>query len=216
MTDQAVGYLLQEDQGTQSAIGRTVPSPIPLQTLPTFAFRFASLRRDASALTSQIGTDHRETEELTLEHLSAAYRRDSVVEVLNKLSGGWGVGWSDIARVVGVSVQAVRKWRQGAPTSPDHCVSLSRFAALLERLENHGIKEPANWLELPVVPGYTPRHIDLYVAGCTGVLLDLAQGLLDSAAALGECAPDWRNSLVREHETFEAEDGNLAIRRRRG
>ncbi len=108
----------------------------------------------------------------------------------------------------------MRKWRRGESPTGENRLAVARLAALVDLLEQVPIQDPASWLEMPVVDGYKPRNLDLYRAGHADVLLDLAGLRMTPEAALDETEPTWRVSLLREHEVFEAEDGQLSIRHR--
>lgn len=152
----------------------------------------------------------------TLDLLARDRARADVVTLLDVLSGERGLGWSDIARLVGVSVQAVRKWRRGEPASGENRLAIARVVALLDMLSNEiPVQDPAGWLDIPVVEGYALRHLDLYRLGRPDLLLDLAQLRVSPEASMAELAPDWRERFVLDHEVYDAEDGQRSVRPRR-
>lgn len=105
--------------------------------------------------------------------------------------------------------------RGGCHISVAICWHLPRLAAFLDLLEDELISDPAGWLEMPLVAGYSPRYLDLYRAGRIDLLFELASLRTTPQQALDEFAPDWHQRLRLEHEVFEAGDGHLSIRRRR-
>jgi hypothetical protein len=137
----------------------------------------------------------------------------SLTQLLDLLGNEWGVAWSDVAGCVGVSVQALRKWRQGQPAIAEHRMALATLAATLNVLSSFQVQEPVSWLELPILEGYRPRRKDLLTER-REVLLDLARGQLRPEQAMEELSPDWRDSLRSHYEVFEAADGALSTRKR--
>jgi transcriptional regulator with XRE-family HTH domain len=188
---------------------------LPDQTMASITRQFGILRDETSTLDADVVGRHRAAQRLSLELRAREWARRDVPRLLRELSSQRGLGWSDIARLVGVSVQALRKWRSGDPATGEHRLAVARLAAFLDLLEDKLIDDPAGWLEMPLVAGYSPRYLDLYQAGRIDLLFELAGLRTTPEQALDEFAPDWRQQLRLEHEVFEAGDGHLSIRRRR-
>lgn len=188
---------------------------LPSQTMASVTRQFGILRDETSTLDADVVGRHRAAQRLSLELRAREWARRDVPRLLRELSSQRGLGWSDIARLVGVSVQALRKWRSGEPATGEHRLAVARLAAFLDLLEDKLIDDPAGWLEMPLVAGYSPRYLDLYQAGRIDLLFELAGLRTTPEQALDEFAPDWRQQLRLEHEVFEAGDGRLSIRRRR-
>jgi transcriptional regulator with XRE-family HTH domain len=129
-----------------------------------------------------------------------------------------GLSWTDIARIVGVSVPAVQKWRRGAGITGENRLRLARLAALLEILERYLIAEPCSWLEMPVITGVSVSGMDLLEADRYDLVLELARGEVapgDRSSILDEFASDWRESRVDDaFEIVTANDGRLSIQAR--
>lgn len=129
--------------------------------------------------------------------------------LLIELSETHGLGWSELARLVSVSVPAVRKWRLGGEITAPRLVALSRLAALLELLGSEGVQDPAAWLSLPLDGDGGVSKSEFFTAGHASGLLLYAkqemsrQDLLERAGV--PAAPPSRNTMVR------AEDGHLSI-----
>ena len=116
---------------------------------------------------------------------------DAYELLLQELSTDRGLGWSEIARLCGVSVSAVRKWRAGESISPEHRWSLARLASFLDLLQEVGpVDEPAGWLNMRLSDQTTVTAADLYIAGHPQDLLEHAQGIWK-----------WSNSLTVAHRT---------------
>ena len=124
-----------------------------------------------------------------------------------------GFSWRDIARLIGVSVAAVQKWRRG-----QHATGQSRFnaAAILaasDLIEKHYlVRDVASWFEAPVVLEYPITAIDLYASKKPQLVFRLATGKSDPEQVLSAFDPDWREKYSSDFEVFESEDGGLAIR----
>ncbi len=209
----ALPFELQSPPVTGSS-GVELPA-LPSQTMASITRQFGILRDETSTLDADVVGGHRTAQRLSLELRAREWARRDVPRLLRELSSQRGLGWSDIARLVGVSVQALRKWRRGEPVTGEHRLAVARLAAFLDLLEDELIDDPAGWLEMPLVAGYLPRYLDLYRAGRIDLLFELAGLRVTPEQALDELAPDWRQRLRLESEVFEAGDGHLSIRRRR-
>jgi len=179
----------------------------------------AGLIRDRARFLSEDAKGlHRRTQTHAYAEDTAQKVRWDVPTLLEELGPRRGLGWSDIAKSVGVSVAAIRKWRHGGDATPENRQRLAELAALLDVIENNMISDPAQWLEVPLsLPvGYqTVRPVDLYREGHVNALIDYAKNRITSAEALmDEVEPDWRESRRSEFEVYDASDGHKAIRSR--
>jgi hypothetical protein len=121
-----------------------------------------------------------------------------------------------MARILGVSVPAIRKWRLGEGTSPDNRHAVAELAALLEMLdEQFMIEDPAAWLEIPLA-GTARTVADVIASNRLDLVFDYASTWIASPQQLlDRFAPEWRDELAaKEYETYLAPDGEIAIRRR--
>ncbi len=175
---------------------------------------YALLRDQIRVLDSHVSARHREAESYHLDERARAKAKKSVPSLLDELSIQRGMAWRDIARLAGVSVSAVTKWRKGGPATGENRLSLAKLAAFIDLLEAFMVQDPVGWLELPVVDGYTVRHIDLYEGGRPILLLDIADMRLSEEEALEQFDPAWRERYRSEFEVFEAGDGNMSIRKK--
>jgi len=176
----------------------------------------AYLRTDVDFLGNQAKELHGKTREFDLAERTRAKAGLSVATLLDELSIGRGMGWSDIAEVLGLSISAVRKWRKGGDASPESRLKLARIAAFLEMLEDKGIvSDPAAWMEmrLPLAAGFSIRPLDLYLEGHENALLDLAEQREDAEYILDQVRPNWREGRS-EFEVVDDDDGERVIRRR--
>ena len=115
--------------------------------------------------------------------------------------------------MTGVSVPAVRRWRQGDSPTPEHLYSIARIAAVLEIIErDHMVSNVGSWLEVPLFPPCPYSGIDLITSGHFDELLDLAGYHVAPEDVLDRVNPGWRSSLDSGFEVFEAADGERGIR----
>lgn len=122
-----------------------------------------------------------------------------------------GFAWRDVARMVGVSVPAIQKWRRGSGvTGPNRAKIASLLAAADMITSRCGVKEIASWFEMPL-PGSPVTPIDLYAEDQARLLFDYANGA-DPEEILNEYNPSWRKQYHSDFEIFENGDGELAIR----
>lgn len=85
-----------------------------------------------------------------LEQMARAFRRRSPTQLLEALNAGFGIAWNDIATVVGISRQAVMKWRK-RQALPDirRFGSLCKLAAFASCVQRSG-GDPGYWLAMPL------------------------------------------------------------------
>jgi len=173
------------------------------------------IRDKIKLLDADVQDLHRESLEQYLREHAALKARNSVRSLLMELANSRGMAWVDIARQAGVSVAAVRKWRNGGDTSVENRQSLARLAAFLDLLANYPIDDPVQWLELPLPlpPGYTVRPMDLYLAGHAAAVLDFAAQRRNATQVMDDVQPEWR-SRASSFEVFDDKDGNKSIRPR--
>lgn len=159
---------------------------------------------------------HSEVRERDLAERSLKKSMRSVADLLDELANERGMGWSDIAEVVSVSVSAVRKWRKSGSASPASRLKLARIAALLDVLEEKGvIADPAAWMEMDFTldAGFFIRPLDLYLEGHVTELIELVEQRQTTAQVLDRVRPNWRQSRS-DFEVVLDSDGERFMRRR--
>lgn len=199
-----------------SAGGVSDYAPLPPNSTRALSVRADYLRTEVETLGGEVEELHGEARELDLTDRTFQKTKKSVSSLLEELAGERGMGWSDIAEVVGVSISAIRKWRKGGDASPGSRSKLARIAALLDVLEEKGlVQDPAAWMEmdLPLDPGYFIRPLDLYLEGHVLALIDLAEQRQTVAQVLDQVKPNWRANRS-DFEVFVDTDGQRSIRRR--
>lgn len=174
------------------------------------------LRTEVDILGGEMQEMHGEVRERDLIDRMLEKTKKSIAGLLDELAADRGMGWSDIAEVVGVSISAIRKWRKGGDASPESRSKLARIAALLDVLEEKGlVQDPAAWMEmdLPLEAGYFIRPLDLYFEGHVTALIELAEQRQTVTQVLDQVRPNWRQSRS-DFEVILDDDGERSIRRR--
>lgn len=201
---------------SESTTWKTVQWALDLEdTTSTSTINEIAWRRDQMSVAAGFVEDkHHEATHYDLDQRVAVRARQSVPTLLGELADS-GLAWSFIARLAGVSVAAVRKWRNDGGTTPESREHLARLAAFLDLLSELGIEDPAQWLEMRfgLGSGYTIAPIDLYLRGAYAGLLDIASWRQTPEQVLDKEIPDWRTG--RSHfEVYEDGDGQPSIRHR--
>jgi transcriptional regulator with XRE-family HTH domain len=160
----------------------------------------------------RVAAVHHELFEAQLNNRARGIAKRSAIEMLDELAGQ-GFAWRDIARLAGVSVPAVRRWRQGeSPTGP-HLLVIARLLAFTNILRvEHLVSDVAAWMEMPLVPEAPLTGMDLAADGRFADLADLAAGHENPEDLLDRWQPGWRGRYDSDFEVFEAADGELGLR----
>jgi hypothetical protein len=137
-------------------------------------------------------------------------------DLLLELTKVYAFAWTDIARLVGISVPALRKWRTGGSPSTESLIALCRLVAFVRKLSDGTVKRPAAWMRVPIVEGYLVTPTDLYEAGMVIDLLDFAWGERngDRYQLLSKFDPEWSAHYKSEYESFVDSEGVVGLRRR--
>ncbi|MCU6479895.1 hypothetical protein [Arthrobacter sp. A2-55] len=191
---------------------------LPLIDAPT---RFTALRNTERAgvlvsRTTTLSNDVRANYIDALVHewrILTTNRAATSVKELLELLAEQGFAWRDIARMIGVSVPAVQKWRRGEKASGDNRSRLASLVAAQDLIASkYDIQEIESWFETPLIGDVPVTPIDLWAAGEAFLVLEYASGQLTSEDALTRFDASWRVNYESQFETFRAEDGNISIR----
>lgn len=171
--------------------------------------------RNVNAVLATDFTDvHHRAFRVQLETRTAQIAKRAPVELLNEINE-LGFGWRDIARMVGISVPALRRWRQGESPTGEHRRSLAELVAFVRILaQDHLVADTASWMEMPITRDAPLTSIDLYVQGQQLTIFDLASEHISPDEALDIADPGWRQRYHSEFEVFRAADGQPALRLR--
>ena len=170
------------------------------------------IRGVARALRDDVDDLHKRTHENEWRKAAAERGKASVMSMLTELAD-LGFAWRDIARMVGVSVPAVQKWRKGEKASGDSRHRIASLLAACDLITSHYmVDEIASWFEMPLSSSAPVTPIVLYAANRADLVFEFASGQVDPEALLSEFDPDWRERYRSDFEVFEAGDGNRSIR----
>jgi hypothetical protein len=171
-----------------------------------------TIRGQARALTGETEDLHRDTTFTEWSTRTATRGKQAPSELLRQL-GDLGFAWRDIARMVGVSVPSVQKWRRGERTTGENRRNLASLVAACDLVTKHYmVSEVASWFEMPLVNDAPITPTDLYAADRTDLVFEYANGHSDPEAILSEFEPDWRDRYRSDYEVFTADDSQRSLR----
>lgn len=169
-------------------------------------------RYRARALSEEYSDLHKQSLFAEWEVKTASRGKSSASELLAALSE-LGFAWRDVARLVGVSVPAVQKWRKGDGVSGESRRKLASLLAACDLIiEHYEVSEIASWFEMPLVGGAPVTPMDLYAAGQHRLVFEYGGGHSEPEQVLSEYDPDWRERHRSDFEVYRSEDGDLSIR----
>lgn len=137
--------------------------------------------------------------------------RSAMSETLRALAE-LGFSWRDLARLVGVSVPAIQKWRRGEGTTGTNRQRVASLLAACDLVtEQYEIQEVASWFEMPVTPEVAVTPIDLWSGGRPDLVIELASGHTEVEQILSSWDPSWRERYSSDFEEFRSDDGHLSL-----
>lgn len=202
------------DQTTSTTAFSPTPSLDQTRTsADALAGEVGLLRSQARFLGEDAANLHNGLLSRQLEARTNELRKQSPRDLLTVLAEH-GFAWRDIARIVGVSVPALRKWREGGGVSGDHALAIARLAAFcaIAQDDHLVLQEVAGWLEQPIVSGAGITGIDLVAEHRYEELLEYASGHVNPEGLLDRLRPEWRQKLGDHAEVFISPDGMPGIR----
>lgn len=136
--------------------------------------------------------------------------KKNVQHLLEELADD-GFSWNDIARIAGVTVPAVRKWRRTGSATPDNRKKLAALLAACDILrERFVVEDVASWFEIPC--GGTPvTPMDLYCHDRADLVFELAGATSNPNDVLDEYDPQWREHYGSPFEVVTGEDGIRSV-----
>jgi hypothetical protein len=158
---------------------------------------------------------HGELQTQALDARTAQLAQRSPMELLGMLAEEFGLSWTLIAKLLGVSPTSVRKWRRGETLTPENRRGVARLVAFLQVLQEAApnICDPASWLEIRISDEAIVTPADLYVMGRCELLLDLAGFRYAPHEVLYALDPKWRQRYAPDerHTVIIAPDGQPSI-----
>lgn len=209
---QSTNQLLAEATSTSSVAAPSIQQPTRLSP-DVMANQAGALRTDVDRLSNNMAEIHSESLQIQVEARTDEAAKRSPADLLAELSE-MGFSWTHIARLVGVSIPAIRKWRQGESLSGENRRSVARVVALVGVLEkDHIINDVPSWLEMPLA-GSRFTGLDVVEHGHMADLLEFAANHISGSDLLDSAVPSWRSDRDERFEVVEAGDGERAIRLR--
>ena len=208
---------LQESSGDTGTVGLSIIpglSPATTRTAAALLTEDAGeVRNRARALTADAGEVHQRTYLHEWEVLTQQRIAQGPGDLINEL-GDIGFAWRDIARLVGVSVPAIQKWRRGERMTGENRRRVARLIAACDFILSHYYvnEDVASWFETPVHDGAPLTPIDLWSKGQSAIFFDYATRHITPEEALNQFDPEWRERYRSDFETFRDADGNVGIR----
>lgn len=207
-------------QPTGASIGRGGGIETQTRTISDLVDDYGFLRNVMADLVD--GTKHlhhlvdaRHSDGLDAElRVGASERAKQPLEALLSELSDLGFSWRDIARVAGISVPALRKWRLGGAATGENRYKVALLLSLCETARSrYHIADVAGWLETPLHPNAPVTGLDIVAEGRFDLVLRLArdQGS-DPEAVLDEFELDWRERYATPVEAFTGPDGMPGLR----
>jgi len=203
--------------GGTAATGVT-ETRIPSPTRTTVVLRTESvseIRKRVRELSTSVDAVHQRAYIEEWQVLTQARAASGGITLLNELAD-LGFSWRDIARLAGVSVPAIQKWRKGANLSPDNRHKLARLLAGCDFISSHlFIEDIGQWFEMPIVDTSPITPIDLWAAGQEILVFEYATRYLAPEETLSRYDSSWRDKYRTSVETFIGDDSYPGLRVRK-
>jgi DNA-binding transcriptional regulator YiaG len=207
--------------GTDATAADTASIKAPKTAAPTFAslaHRTALLRDRVHMTQSDVVELHQTAQLGDLDERTSRVAFQESTELLEALAGEYGLSWTGIARLVGVSDAAVRKWRRGEPTTPENRRRLARGVACLQIIEERfPVRDAASWLEMRISDDATITPVDLFNEGRVDLLFELVGARANPHQVLDAFDSNWRQTYCVDEQfrVVDAPDGEPVITQRR-
>ncbi len=218
-----------ESPGTGGGSARDVlePGPRPTQTSAVTATdktrqrsEWSGVIRTLATAVSEAATDMHQGDYMVEHRVRTSDLAGAGGQVLLNELADLGFAWRDIAKMVGVSVPAIQKWRRGEGLTGENARKLARLVAGCEIIQkfNPVITDVAMWFEVPIVDEAPVTPIDLWATGNLQLAFEHARvdvsAKIDPYQTMDSFDPNWRETCRSDFDTFRAEDGELSIRPR--
>lgn len=186
------------------------------ETVRNISERAGYIRSTTTLLNGDATQIQRQAFGIQLETRTAQLVKQDPTILLDQLSD-LGFAWRDIARMIGVSVPAQRRWRAGERPTGENRRAIARLLSFIQIIqEDHLVFEPASWMEVPIVSGVPITAINLYAAEHLELIFDLATEHMPPEVVLDIVEPNWREKYHSKWEVRIAEDGQPYIGSKQG
>lgn len=205
--------VVDEDAGTASNTITKAVIPTATRTVAALLTEdVGNLRHKASTLHVDLAETHQKVYEHEWGVLTQQRGAQSAAELLEHL-GDLGFAWRDVARMVGVSVPAVKKWRRGERITGPNRLRVAQLVAACDFLSGHyHVEDVASWFEMPLRDDAPVTPMDLWMAGQARLMFDYGTGHATADETLTAFEPEWRDHYRTNVETFQDADGNIGLR----
>lgn len=135
-------------------------------------------------------------------------KREPIAELF-----GMGFSSTAVAKLTGVSVTTVREWRmEGSSTATEDAISRAwDLLRVCEVLESIGVADVASLFETPLLPNVPVTPIDVYAAGRTDLVFDLAKAKIGPITLMDRFDPEWRERYRTDFALVRMSDGNRSL-----
>jgi hypothetical protein len=210
-----IDHLLSGDRTRADSVS---PSELARPTRTSqdeLAAEVGHLRSKARLLSEDVAHTHQQALEVQLEARTDEAAKRSVGDLLQELAD-LGFSWREIARMIGVSIPALRKWRHGEGATGPNRRAIARLLAFVDVLQSdHLVQDVPSWLEMPLSTS-TVTGLDIYALGRGDLLLMCAANHITSDTLLDAADPNWRQVVDDRFDVYTAGDGEHGIRLRSG
>lgn len=209
-----------DQQPTGASIGRGGTIQAPTRTISDLVDDWGDVRNqtmilaaDTSHLHHVVDTRHSDTLDAELRTIAQERSKEALESLLDRLSD-LGFSWRDIARIVGVSVPALRKWRLGGAATGENRQRIATLVAFCDVAGSRfHLPDIASWLETPLHAQTPLTGLDMMAGGRFDLALRLVRDWgSDPQTVLDEFEPDWRNRYSSPVEVFAGPDGMPGLR----
>lgn len=205
---------LREPTATAAGTSMVVRVREEQPTYASISKEAAHLRDRNEMLGSEVKDLHHETVLRSLDERAAVLGMQDPAEILDTLGTEYGLSWSTVARMIGVTPTAIRKWRRGEQITGPNRQRLALLLAFLELLKSpFPIPDPASWLDMPLATDATVTPADLYAANRRDLLVDFASRRQGAHAVLDAYDAQWRTryAIDSRFAVVRAPDGELSL-----
>jgi DNA-binding transcriptional regulator YiaG len=199
---------------TGGGVASTYRLPNESRTAGSLLNDWSALRDRTSDLHTEVADGHQAAREEELNQRTLAIALRDPHDLVQEL-GDRGLSWATVARLVGVSSTAVRKWRRGEPITGENRRNLAAAIAFLDLIRevSNPLDDPGSWLEMPLTDVATVTAVDLYAADGGKLLLDWASGRRTPTQMLDSFDAEWRSRYAADSqfEVVSDDEGRAMI-----
>lgn len=208
------------ESATAQGTGTVRTPDRPSTTFASLAVRAARLRDEVQLTQADVADIHRQTQLGALDEQTAIVALQDPNALLDVLANEYGLSWTTIARLVGVTDAAVRKWRRGETIAAENRRRLARGVAFLQILTSaYPVTDVASWVEMRVSDESTITAAEIYSEGRPDLLFELVGQRMTPRQVLDAFDPNWSSSYAADRR-FTVEDGPdgqpVIVQRREG